>query len=134
MVKKRLIILIGVIIVCTGGVLAKRNLVEETDSSTHTQWEYGVYRIGVGRHQYEWQDADKRTYAKNQTSFLERMGLISIIKNLSIMSETPRLAEYVLDAEFINHLGTQGWELVDIVDKSSRAMVNRTFWFKRQKL
>ena len=114
MVRKRLIILIGIIIVCTGGVLAKKSLVEENIISTRTQWEYGVYRIGVGQHRHEWQDADGYIYGYSQEDFLGKMGLLKIINRLKRITEQPRTNEYLMDAEFLNYLGTQGWELVDI--------------------
>lgn len=131
MVRKRLIILIGIIIVCTGGVLAKKSLVEENIISTRTQWEYGVYRIGVGQHRHEWQDADGYIYGYSQENFLGKMGLLKIINRLETITFQPN--EYLMDAEFLNYLGTQGWELVDVMDRGSGAIINRTFWLKRHK-
>ena len=131
MVRKRLIILIVIIIVCTGGVLAKKSLVEETSSSTQTQWEYGVYRVGVGQHRHEWQNADKFTYGYSQKDFLGKMGLRKIINRLETITSQPN--EYLMDAEFLNYLGTQGWELVDVRNRGSGAIINRTFWLKRHK-
>ena len=133
MVRKRLFILIGIIIVCTGGVLAKKSVVEENIISTRTQWEYGVYRVRVGQHRYEWQDAVGYIYGYSQENFFGKMGLLKIIDRLKTMSNQPRTNEYLLDAEFFNHLGTQGWELVDTMDRSSGAIINRTYWFKRHK-
>lgn len=133
MVRKRLIILIGIIIVCTGGVLAKKSLVEENSISTRTQWEYGVYRVGSGQHRHEWQNADKFIYGYTQEDFLGKMGLTKIINKLGTITNQRLTNEYLLDAEFLNHLGTQGWELVDVMDRGSGAIINRTFWFKRHK-
>ncbi len=133
MVRKRLIILIGIIIVCTGGVLAKKSVVEENNSSTRTQWEYGVYRICVGQHRLEWQDADGYIYGYSQEDFLGKMGLLKIINILKRITVQPRTNEYLMDAEFLNYLGTQGWELVDTMDRGSGAIVNRIFWLKRHK-
>ena len=131
MVRKRLIILIGIIIVCTGGVLAKKSLVEENIISTRTQWEYGVYRIGVGQHRHEWQDADGYIYGYSQENFLGKMGLLKIISRLETITFQPN--EYLMDAEFLNYLGTQGWELVDVMNRGSGAIINGTFWLKRHK-
>ncbi len=131
MVRKRLIILIGIIIVCTGGVLAKKSLVEENIISTRTQWEYGVYRIGVGQHRHEWQDADGYIYGNSKENFVGKMGLLKIINRLKTITFQPN--EYLMDAEFLNYLGTQVWELVDVMDRGSGAIINRTFWLKRHK-
>jgi hypothetical protein len=43
---------------------------------TADYWEYGVYRVGVGRYRYEWQHADRRIYANRRTAFLEKMVLV----------------------------------------------------------
>jgi hypothetical protein len=134
MVRKRLIILIGIIIVCTGGVFAKRSLIEKSDDETHAQWEYGVYRVGVSSYRYEWQGADKRAYGKSKIDFLNKMGRVSIINELQTMTDArPMTLEYAFDTLFLNYLGTQGWELVDTLDRGSGAIANRTFWLKRHK-
>lgn len=98
-----------------------------------TQWEYGVYRVG-GQYRYEWQNTNRRVYGPTQRVFLERMGLQSVAVKLQSMTDAPSYAlRYVLEAEFLNHLGTEGWELVVVIDKGRAGMANRTFWFKRPK-
>ena len=118
--KKRLIILIGIIIVCTGGVLAEKSLVDETNGSTHTQWEYGVYRARANY--WSWQNLDRRVWSNELTTFLQRMGL----KKLSFT----KAESDTMELDLLNFLGEQGWELFLVREGAPGQM---DFWFKRPK-
>jgi hypothetical protein len=133
--KKYLIVLTAIVIACTGSIFFAGDVANSANGLIRTQWEYGVYRVGVGQYQYEWQSTDKYIYENSQITFLESMRLIEILKKRSKLADAqaPSL-EYWLDAEFLNYLGTRGWELVSVIDRGSGAIVNRTFWFKRPKL
>lgn len=88
------------------------------------KWEYGVWRVG-GLYRYEWQDADRRIYAETRKIFLEKMNLFTIAVKLEGLTDAkPNTLDYVLDAEFLNYLATQGWELVDVE--------SLVFWFRRR--
>ena len=104
MVRKRIIILTGIIVVCAVTILAEKSLSESANNLAQPEWKYGVYRVGISTYRYEWQDADGRIRARNQTEFLEKMGLVSILNELEVMADGRlRTFEYVLDVEFLNH-------------------------------
>jgi len=97
------------------------------------KWEYGVYRVG-GFYSYEWQGPRRRTYAQTQRVFLEKMGLASILINLQSLTDAPQDSlEYVGEVEFLNYLGSQGWEMIFLTDRGPGAVPNKTFWFKRRR-
>ena len=68
------------------------------------QWDYGIYTESFGY--YDWQEAQRRVEATDRTQFFEKMGFP---RALEVNANTGRLTALTL-----NHLGTQGWELVDV--------------------
>ncbi len=68
------------------------------------QWEYGIYIESVGY--YDWQEGQQHMKATDPIHFFERMGFP---KDIEVDSRTGRLPALAL-----NHLGKQGWELVDV--------------------
>lgn len=111
-----------------GRVFAERSFVAETTGSTHAHWEYGVYCVGASRHRYEWINADEYIYGQSQKSFLQEIGLRARMTLASV-----RLSEYAFDTEFLNYLGKQGWELIEVIDRGSRLTVDKIYWLKRHK-
>lgn len=92
--------------------------------------EYGVFRIN-NFYDYEWQDSERRVYGETQNVFLQKMSLQSIAFRMGNLRDAPQSSlKYVLEGEMLNYLGSEGWELVEFVDKG---MANRTFWFKRER-
>jgi hypothetical protein len=89
-------------------------------SRTPTQWEYGIYTDSAGN--YDWQDANRRVQATNPTNFFEQMGFPT---GIEVDVRTGRVPAMVL-----NHLGRQGWELVDMRTGDAKRNV---YWFKRPK-
>ncbi len=69
-----------------------------------TQWEYGIYVESVGY--YDWQEGQRRVQATDPIHFFERLGFP---KGIEVDARTGRLTALTL-----NHLGKQGWELVDV--------------------
>jgi len=67
------------------------------------QWDYGIYVESVGY--YDWQEARRRVEATDRTHFFEKMGFP---RGIEVDANTGRLTALAL-----NHLGKQGWELVD---------------------
>jgi hypothetical protein len=82
-----------------------------------TPWEYGIYIESPGN--YEWQSAAQAVRATNPTFFFERMGFPT---GIEVDARTGKIQTRVL-----NHLGQQGWELVDIVVDGRREV----YWLKR---
>lgn len=129
---RHIIILIAGVLIFAGALWAQRYSPKPLDRPSSGKWEYGVYRRGTF-YRYEWQDADERIYARTRKVFLERMRLFSMAAKLEGLTDAPQSSlDYVLDAEFLNHLGTQGWELIHVVDRGPGAIPNRTFWLKRR--
>ena len=123
--KKNYLVILAAAIIAAIGLWARMNTAKTVAAPSSVEWEYGVFRVG-GLHRYEWQDADKRIYANTCKVFLERMRLIPIVVKIQrFTDDAPRTSlDYTLDAEFLNYLATQGWELVDVEDL--------VFWFKRR--
>lgn len=86
-------------------------------SRAPAQWEYGVYTESTGN--YEWQDANQQVRATTADFFFEKMGLPS---GIEVDARTGRLSTLLL-----NHLGRQGWELVDVLAEEQRDV----YWLKR---
>ncbi|MBP7049762.1 MAG: hypothetical protein KBE65_01975 [Phycisphaerae bacterium] len=81
------------------------------------QWEYGMYVESPGN--FDWHTASNHTRATNPVFFFERMGIPT---NIETSTRTGRIQPLLL-----NHLGRQGWELVETATDSGRT----TCWFKR---
>jgi hypothetical protein len=82
-----------------------------------TRWEYGFYTESAGY--YEWQEARRRVQATNPIQFFEQMGWPTGIEVDARTGRVPTLA--------LNHLGEQGWELVDVRTAEAR---RNTYWLK----
>ena len=83
-----------------------------------TRWEYGIYTESPGN--YEWRQANQRVQATNPTFFFERMGFPT---DIEVRTNTGQLQALLLD-----HLGQQGWELVDVAVAPGQRDI---YWFKR---
>ncbi len=132
--KRNFVIVLMCVVLACGGVLpAQRRPPSSTPKPSVARWEHGVFRIG-GNYQYEWQGPGKRVYGKTLTIFFEKMEQYSILARLqSLRDDTQSSLEYVGEAEFLNYLGAEGWELVDLSDRGPAGIANKTFWFKRPK-
>lgn len=89
----------------------------DPDIRARPAWEYGVYIESPD--QYEWQDASQQVLGTNTGSFLHRMGLPA---DVQVDARTGRVQTVLL-----NHLGRQGWELVNVVVAAERNI----YWLKR---
>ncbi len=132
--KRHFVIVLACVVLTCGGVLvAQRRSPGSAPGASVVAWEHAVFRIG-GNYQYEWQGPDKRVYGTTLTIFFERMALYPILARLhSLRDDTQSSLEYVGEAELMNHLGAQGWELVAIADRGPAGIANKTFWLKRPK-
>lgn len=83
------------------------------------QWEYGMYIESPGN--FEWHVAANYVRATNATFFFERMGFPT---DIEVSARTGRIQPLL-----INHLGRQGWELVEVAVDARRDV----YWFKRPK-
>lgn len=81
------------------------------------RWEYGMYMESPGR--LEWHVAATHVRATNATHFFEQMGFPT---GIEVRHRTGRTQPLLL-----NHLGQQGWELVDVSIDPQREI----YWFKR---
>jgi hypothetical protein len=108
------------VIWCSAGVLLAVVFVVGANPSPSAapQWEYGIYTESPGN--YEWQDAGRRVHTTNPTQFFERMGFPTGLEVDARTGRVPALA--------LNHLGRQGWELVDTERTEPKRDV---YWFKR---
>jgi hypothetical protein len=95
-----------VTILCGAGVLLPVVFLVGADPGPRPaiQWEYGIYVESVGY--YDWQEAQRRVEATDRTHFFEKMGFP---RGIEVNANTGRLTALAL-----NHLGNQGWELVDV--------------------
>lgn len=93
-------------ILCSAGVLLPVMFLIGANPGPRpaTPWEYGIYVESVGY--YDWQEAQRRVEATNPIHFFERMGFA---RGIEVDARTGRLTTLAL-----NHLGKQGWELVDV--------------------
>lgn len=137
--KQKTCLLVSIVTIVVMGLYPPWVLEAETTGSTHDHWEHGVYCVGADRYRYEWMNADKYVHGSNRREFLEKIGLEAIANmKLRIMTsdhfKTSGYAGYVFDTAFLNYLGKQGWELVDVNDRGTGAIVNRIYWLKRPKI
>lgn len=103
-----------------------------SSSCTHTQinsWEYGMFtsfRSGGGDEPFAyWETADIAYTGRDVEELAERAGF----------NDYPRDKRFG-DLPFINHLGSQGWELYCITDLKEwygRERVGKEYFFKRRK-
>lgn len=129
MKKSILVIVVGAILLAC--VVLLRPSAERAVASEGARGiEYGVFRIN-NFYAYEWQDSSRRVYGETQNIFLDKMKLQSIAFRMGNLRDAPLSSlEYVMEAEMLNYFGSEGWELVEFIDKG---MENRTFWFKRER-
>jgi len=121
--RRNLSILIGIIVVCTGIVLAQKHGVQEAQTSNHTQWEYGRYRAlmpGNEGRAWSWQDANGLTRLNDVRQFAAEMGVDN--RDMDTMDK--------LDVQLMNALGEKGWELLWIRQEPDASW---SLWFKRPK-
>ncbi len=81
------------------------------------RWEYAMYVESPGN--FEWHGAVAHIRATNATFFFERMGFPT---GSEVSAQTGRIQPVLL-----NHLGQQGWELVEVAPDPARTV----YWFKR---
>lgn len=81
------------------------------------RWEYAMYIESPGN--FEWHGAVAHIRATNATFFFERMGIPT---DMEVSARSGRIQPVLL-----NHLGQQGWELVEIATEPTRV----AYWFKR---
>jgi hypothetical protein len=107
------------VIACGIGILLMAVMLVGADSATRTpaKWEYAMYIESPGN--FEWHGAVAHIRATNATFFFERMGFPT---DVEVSARTGRIQPVVL-----NHLGQQGWELVEVSPDPSRTI----YWFKR---
>ena len=107
-------------IVCSAAGLLLVLFLTGADPGPHptTQWEYGIYIDSTGF--YDWQEAKRRVQATNPTQFFEKMGFPTGIEVDARTGRLPALA--------LNHLGQQGWELVEVHAAEAGRHV---YWLKR---
>ncbi len=113
-VRRKAMIAIGMLVL--GGAAV---LVAGVSSRGAPHWEYGTYIEHEGSHR--WQQSGQDIEATSTKTFLRRMGLPATV---AVDPPTDTLANTLL-----NHLGSQGWELVTTAADSR----GRTYWFKRPK-
>lgn len=89
----------------------------EPASRTPAQWEYAMYVESLGN--FEWHGAVTHVRATTANFFFERMGFPS---DIEVSARTGRIQPVLF-----NHLGRQGWELIETIREPSREI----FWFKR---
>jgi len=106
-------------IACGIGILVMGALLigAEPASQAPTKWEYGMYVESPDN--LEWYGAVAHIRATNATFFFERMGFPT---DVEVSARTGRIQPVLF-----NHLGQQGWELVEIAGDPAR----QVFWFKR---
>jgi hypothetical protein len=104
---------------CGTGVLVTAVLLigAERPAREPGRWEYGMYIESPGN--LEWHLATTHVRATNVTFFFERMGFPT---GAEVSARTGRIQPLVL-----NHLGQQGWELVQVSIDPQREI----YWFKR---
>lgn len=128
--KQKACILVSIAVIVVMGLWPPWVLEAETTGSTHDHWEYGVYCVRLSTYRHEWITSDKYVWAQRRKEFLEKIGAGTI----SVMTSTHvEGSGYAFDTAFLSYLGTQGWELVDVNDRGTGAIVNRIFWLKRHK-
>ena len=81
------------------------------------EWEYAMYIESPGN--FEWHTETDHVRATNATFFFERMGIPT---GIEVSGRTGRIQPLLL-----NHLGRQGWELVEASLNSGWT----AYWFKR---
>ena len=96
--------------------------------SRRAQWEYGIYQVNESKYTYEWLDNNQHIHAPNRQAFFERLGIAdALIKaNKKYIRTSRPFPEYIVDVIVLNHLGEQGWELVESSE--------RVFRLKRRKI
>jgi hypothetical protein len=106
-------------IACGIGILATAALLVGAEPATRTpaQWEYAMYVESPGN--FEWHGAVSHVRATTATFFFERMGFPT---NIEVSARSGRIQPVLF-----NHLGRQGWELIETTREPSREI----FWFKR---
>lgn len=89
---------------------------DAASSSSQPKWEYGFYRVSASKHRYEWIHNAKRVYAQNQGDFSSKLGAPKLRAKMldKYIPSSGSLPEYLVDSQFINYFGGQGWELIDI--------------------
>jgi len=107
------------IIACGIGILAMGVLLigAEPAGQSPTRWEYAMYVESPGN--FEWHGAIAHIRATTATFFFERMGFPT---DIEVSARSGRIQPVLF-----NHLGQQGWELVEIAGEPAREV----FWFKR---
>ncbi len=83
-----------------------------------SRWEYGLYTESPGN--YDWQEATRRVQTADPIHFFEKMGWPT---GIEVDPRTGRVPALVL-----NHLGQQGWELIEMRGGQNGRDV---YWFKR---
>ena len=131
--KVRFVIVLVCVVLLGSAVLWGKKEPVVAKPSAAGAWEYAVFRIG-GNYRYEWQGPEKRIYGETLTIFFEKMRLYSILSDLQgLRDDTQTSLAYVVEGEFLNYLGAEGWELTELTDKGLPRVPNKTFWFKRPK-
>lgn len=106
-------------IACGIGILMMVALLMGAEPSTPgpARWEYAMYIESPAN--FEWHGAVAHVRATSATLFFERMGFPT---DIEISARSGRIQPVLL-----NHLGGQGWDLVEIATEPTRAV----YWFKR---
>lgn len=106
-------------IACGIGIVAMAVLLMGAEPAARgpARWEYAMYIESPGN--FEWHGTVAHIRATNATFFFERMGFPT---NVEIIARSGRIQPVLL-----NHLGQQGWELVEIAIDPTREI----YWFKR---
>jgi hypothetical protein len=107
MERKYLLVLGLALVVSTGGVLAGRSPVAHKGQ----QWEYGVFELGQ---EWIWCAPGVLVRTESQRDFAVEMKLNTYGNPVGTL-------------QVVNHLGEQGWELVEF----SECPDISTYWFKR---
>lgn len=107
------------VIACGIGILVMGLMLVGAESATRepARWEYAMYIESPGN--FEWHGVTAHVRATNATFFFERMGFPT---DIEVSARSGRIQPVLL-----NHLGQQGWELVEVSPDPSRTV----YWFKR---
>jgi hypothetical protein len=109
--------------VCAFGILVMGAMLvgAEPVAKQSPRWEYAMYIESSGN--FEWHGPATHIRATNATFFFERMGIPT---DIEVSARSGRIQPVLL-----NHVGQDGWELVEVETETGPART--TYWFKRSR-
>ena len=114
--------IIALTFVCVTAATSQRRPASTATPSRQQTWEYGLYQVNEGKFTYEWLDNTQHVHAPNRQAFFEKLGIANaLVKANQRYIQTSRpFPDYIIDAVVLNHLGDQGWELVESSERIFR--------------